>query len=180
MEEIIKITEQKLDSSISLLHERLSSIIATGAHPSILKNIKVIYYDELTPLSQVASIKVVDATMLVVQAFDKSMNKEIITSIHKADLGLNLADEGETIRIMISPMTTEKRLIFAKEAKLIGEEFRIAIRNIRTDSNKKIKAGALSENEENISEEKIQNLVNKANKKIEEIVKLKVKSLISI
>ncbi len=180
MESIINNTKQKIESSIHKLHERLSTIIATGASPNMLKNVQIEYYETMTPLNQVANIKAPDATMLMVVPFDKNLTKDIVEAIHKADLGLNPVDEGDAIRIMIPPMTTDKREGFVKETKSIGEEARISIRNIRIDSNKKIKLEELSENEERLAEEKIQNLINDANKEIENIINKKVSDLTSI
>ncbi len=180
MQQIIDNTKQKLDQAIHVLREKLSSIIATGANPSMLKNIEVEYYETMTPINQVANVKAPDATMLIVSPFDKSMIKEIVEAIHKSDLGLNPVDEGEQIRIMVPPMTAEKRDIFVKEAKQIGEESRISVRNVRTDANKKIKASELSENEERLGEEQVQKLVDEANKQIEEIVNTKVNDLTSL
>ncbi len=180
MEQIIENTKQKIDSAVNVLRERLSSIIATGANPSMLKNVEVEYYETMTPLNQVANIKAPDATMLIVSPFDRTLIKDIVEAIHKADLGLNPVDEGDQIRIMVPPMTAEKREIFVKEAKQIGEEARISVRNIRTDSNKKIKSSEFSENEERLGEEQVQKLVDEANKQIEEIINTKVNDLTSL
>ncbi len=180
MQNTIDNTQQKIDSAISSLKERLSTIIATGANPSMLKKVEVEYYEVMTPINQVANIKAPDATMLMVAPFDKAMVKDIVEAIHKADLGLNPVDEGEQIRIMVPPMTADKRDLFVKEAKQIGEEARISVRNVRTDSNKKIKGLGLSENEERLAEEGIQKIVDSANKQIEEIVNTKVNDLTSL
>ena len=180
MEQIIQTTEQKLNSVIELLNEKLSFIIATGANPLMLKNIQVKYYETMTPLVQMANIKSLNPSMLIVIPFDKEMIKDIIESIHKSNSGLNPVEEGDSIKIIIPPMTSDKREIFAKEAKRIVEESRIQVRNIRTNSNKKIKSLNLSENEDRFAEEKIQKFVDLKNKDIEQIIKIKIKSLLSL
>ncbi len=180
MNEIINNTEVKLKGAIQALHDKLSTIIATGAHPSILNGVEVIYYETPTPLSQVANIKAPDATMLIVTPFDQTITKDIVEAIHKSALGLNPVDEGNQIRIMVPPLTSEKRELFVKDAKTIGEEARISVRNVRQDSNKKIKAAEASENEQRQAEEDVQKLVDKYNKEIEEIVKKKIEALINI
>ncbi len=180
MQQTIDNTKQKLESSLHALHEKLSAIIATGASPVMLKNIEVEYYESMTPLNQVANVKAPDATMLIVTPFDRTIIKDIVEAIHKSDLGLNPVDEGDSIRIMVPPMTADKREIFVKEAKAIGEEARISVRNVRTDSNKKIKGLGLSENEERQAEEEIQKLVDNTNKEIENVVKIKVDALTNI
>ncbi len=181
MNEIINNTEQKLKSTIQVLHDKLSTIIATGAHPSILNGIEVEYYETMTPLSQVANIKAPDATMLIVMPFDQTITKNIVEAIHKSSLGLNPVDEGNQIRIMVPPLTADKRMLFVKDAKEIGEEARISVRNVRQDSNKKIRSMTdVSENEQRQMEEDVQKLIDKFNKEIEEIVKKKVDSLTNI
>lgn len=181
MNDILNNTETKLKSSIAALHDKLSTIIATGAHPSILNHIEVMYYETMTPLSQVANIKAPDATMLIVVPFDQSITKDIVEAIHKSSLGLNPVDEGNQIRIMVPPLTSEKRALFVKDAKEIGEEARIAVRNVRQDANKKIRSSEeMSENEQRLSEEGVQKLVDKFNKEIEDIIKHKVESLTNI
>ncbi len=181
MNDIIQNTEAKLNSTIEALQNKLSTIIATGAHPSILNGIEVEYYEAMTPLNQVANVKAPDATMLIVTPFDQNINKDIVEAIHKSALGLNPVDEGNQIRIMVPPLTAEKREIFVKDAKEIGEEARISVRNVRQDSNKKVRASEeMSENEQQLAEEQIQKLVDTFNKKIEEIIKAKVESLTNI
>lgn len=180
MQTILDQTKQKLDSAVSHLRDRLSSIIATGANPAMLKNIEIEYYEVMTPLNQVASVKAPDATMLVITPFDRSSIKDIVEAIHKSDLGLNPVDEGDSVRIMVPPMTSEKRDIFVKDAKHIGEEARISVRNIRTESNKKIKAAEVSENEQRLAEDNVQKLIDEANKNIETIVSTKVSDLTTL
>ncbi len=180
MQEIITNTQSKIDSAITHLNEKLGTIIATGASPAMLKNVEIEYYEVMTPINQVANIKAPDATMIIVTPFEKSIVKAIVEAINKANLGLNPVDEGDSIRIMVPPMTSEKREIYVKEAKQIGEEARISVRNVRTDSNKKIKAAGVSENEERQAEEDVQKIVDQANKTIEEIVNKKVTDLTTL
>ncbi len=180
MQTVIENTRNKIDAAISHLNEKLATIIATGASPAMLKNVEVEYYEVMTPINQVANIKAPDATMLIVTPFEKSIVKDIVEAINKANLGLNPVDEGESIRIMVPPMTADKRDIYVKEAKQIGEEARISVRNVRTDSNKKIKAAEVSENEQRQAEEDVQSIVDQANKKIEEIVTKKVTDLTTL
>ncbi len=180
MQTIIDNTNQKIDSAITHLKEKLSTIIATGASPAMLKNVEVEYYEVMTPINQVANVKAADATMLIVTPFEKTIVKDIVEAINKANLGLNPIDEGDSIRIMVPAMTADKRELFVKDAKHIGEEARISVRNVRTESNKKIKASEVSENEQRLAEETVQKIVDEANKKIEEIINAKVKDLTTL
>ena len=180
MKEIIDNTNKKVKSTISVLCDNLSKIIATGSHPSLLNGIRVECYETLTPLNQIANISSRDAITLIVTPFDKAIVKEIVIAINKANLGLNPVDEGSLIKIGIPPLTTEKRETFVKEAKLLGENARISIRNIRQDSNKKIKSKDLSENEKMKSEEDVQKIINESNKEVEKIIKSKMDDLLKI
>lgn len=177
MKEIISNADLKFKNTLSKLHEKQSFIIAAGAHPSILKGIEIEYYETMTPLSQVATISAQDGTMLIVKPFDKETTKKIVDAVHKSSLGLNPVDEGEQIRIMVPALTDEKRKVFMKEAKELGEEFKISIRNIRTDTLKKIRSEDAPENETRQLEEELQNLVNENNKEIDEVIKVKINSL---
>ena len=180
MNEIIENANKKINSALSTLRDNLSKIVATGSHPSLLNGIKVEYYEVMTPLSQVANIVAQDATTLIVSPFDPSTIKEVVEAINKANLGLNPVDEGKRIRISVPPLTMEKREVFAKDAKALGEISRISIRNIRQDSNKKIKLEKLSENEQKQKEEEIQKLVDNANKEVERIIKIKTDTLLRV
>ncbi len=175
--EIIKQTETKFKNTLNTLHERLASIVASGAHPSLLNGVELEYYETMTPLNQVANISAPDATMLIVKPFDRNVTKDIIEAIHRSSLGLNPVDEGEQIRIMVPPMTDEKRQLFVKDAKVIGEDAKISLRNVRTDSLKKIRSSEISENEEKQLEDELQQLVDKFNKEIDEVTLAKVNSL---
>ena len=181
MNDILNQTNTKIDAAIVVLKNKLSAIVATGAHPSLLNNITVSYYEVQTPLAQLANIKAMDSTMLMIAPYDKAIVKEIVAAINKSNMGLNPVDEGETIRIMVPPLTSDKRDLFVKDAKKLGEEGRISIRNVRQDSNKKIRLNKdASENEQELFEGKIQEVVDKGNKSIEEIINNKIKELQSV
>jgi len=180
MNEIIENTKQKVASTLSILRDNLTKITATGSHPSLLKSVKVNYYETMTPIDQVANISAQDATTLIVTPFDQLIIKDIIEAINKADLGINPVDEGKRIRIGIPPLTSEKRKSFAKDAKSLGESSRISIRNIRQDANKKIKVESQSENEQKQYEENVQKIIDESNKEIEKIIKTKIDDLLKI
>lgn len=180
MNEITEIANKKISTTISVLHDNLSKIVATGSHPSLLKGIMVEYYETMTPLTQIANVSSQDATTLIVTPFETGVIKDIILSINKANLGLNPVDEGKRIRIGIPPLTSDKRDSFAKEAKALGEIARISIRNIRQDLNKKIKLEKKSENEQKQNEDELQKIINSANSDVDKIVKSKIDNLLKI
>lgn len=177
MNEILDNIEKKIKITIHVLHEKLSAIVVLGASPSILKNIKIDYYGSPTPINQVANISASDASMLLIKPFDQKINKQIVEAINKANIGLNPIDDVNLIRISIPPTTAEKRQSFVKEVKQIGEQTRIAIRNLRIDSNKKIKSEKISDDEKKQLEIDVQKLIDKVNLEIEDIINKKIEVL---
>lgn len=178
MDDILNTLKTKLKNSMKVLHEKLSNINASGAHPSLLNGIDVECYGTHSPIGQVANIKVKDAQTLIITPFDKQVTKDILSAIHKSNLGLSPVDEGASIRIFVPPLTSDKREIFVKEAKEVGEEVRIMVRNIRQDSIKKLRNQKdFSKNEIELAEEKIQKEIDSTNKEIEILIKQKVENL---
>ncbi len=180
MNEIINNTKTKLDGAINHLEGKFTEVRATGAHPSMLNSIEVEYYETMTPLNQIASITAPDATQLILTPFDKSAVKDIVSAIGAANIGLSPVDEGDKIRIPVPPLTAETREKFSKEAKEIAEQAKISVRTIRQEANKKVQNSEASENEEKVALNDIQKLVDEANKKIEEMLKVKIDSIMKV
>ena len=180
MDEILLITEEKMDKAIESLNDRLTNIRAGRANPSMLDSVKVEYYGALTPLNQLANVSAVEARKLQVKAFDKSILSEIEKAIYEANLGLTPNNNGECIFISIPELTEDRRKDLVKQAKKMGEEAKIALRNIRQDSNNDIKKLELNEDEEKGLINEVQDLINKNNKKVEEIIDEKEKELMTI
>ena len=147
MNEILLITEEKMDKTIESLNDRLTNIRAGRANPSMLDSVKVEYYGALTPLNQLANVSAVEARKLQVKAFDKSILSEIEKAIYEANLGLTPNNNGECIFISIPELTEDRRKDLVKQAKKMGEEAKIALRNIRQDANNDIKKLELTDDE---------------------------------
>lgn len=182
MDEInfIKQLKEKIDLTLKNFENKLSQVRATGAHPSLVSNLLVNYYDVPTPLQQIANIQAPDATLLIISPFDKASSMEILKTISNSALGLSGVDEGEKIRIVVPPLTDEKRHFFVKQVKELTEDAKISIRTIRHDANKKILNLKLSKNEEELRLDEIQKEIDKANNKILEFFKLKEEELTKI
>ena len=148
----------------------------------LLKHIHVDYYGVMTPLEQVAKVTVPEARLLVVQPWEKKMVPVIEKGIMEANLGLNPTNNGELIRVPIPALTEERRKELVKLAHRMAEDGRIAIRNIRKDSNHKIKAlennKDLSQDEASVVYDDIQDLTNKFIKKIDELLTEKEKAIL--
>lgn len=180
MEEILLETESRMESAISNLKKRLTNIRAGRANPSILDGINVIYYGSPTPLFQLATISVPEARMLQIKPFDKSSIGSIEKAIFEANIGLTPNNNGEVIILNIPALTEETRREYVKQAKGEAEETKIALRNIRQDANNEIKKLEIPEDDIKGACDEVQELINKYNKKVDEIAKEKETELMSI
>ena len=180
LDEILLEVEDKMAKSIESLKDRLTNIRAGRANPSMLDTVKVNYYGTDTPLNQVANISVPEARKLQVKPYDKSCLSDIEKAIYEADLGLTPNNTGEVIFITIPELTEDRRRELVKQAKSMGEEAKIALRNIRQDANNDIKRLELNEDEEKWGENEVQENINKYNKLVEEIIDEKEKELMTI
>lgn len=180
MDEILLETEEKMKKALDNLENRFKNIRAGRANPAILDNIKVEYYGTPTPLNQLATISVPEARKLQIKAFDKTCLSEIERAIYEANIGLTPNNTGELIFISIPELTEERRKEFVKQAKAMAEEAKIALRNIRQDSNNLIKKLEINEDDEKRGTSEIQELINVYNKKVDERLKEKEEELMTI
>ena len=169
-----------MEKAVANLNERLKSIRAGRANPAILDGVKVNYYGAPTPLNQLATISVPEARRLQIKPFDKSCLSEIEKAIYEADLGLTPNNNGELIFIAIPELTEDRRKEYVKQAKTMGEEAKIALRNIRQDANNSLKKAEINEDEEKRMTEEVQELISKYNKKVEDRIKEKEEELMTI
>lgn len=180
MDEILLETETRMESAIDNLEKRLLNIRAGRANPAMLDGIMVSYYGVDTPLKQLATISVPEARMLQVKPFDRSSIGLIEKAILAANIGITPNNNGEVVILNIPAMTEETRREYVKQAKSLGEEAKIALRNIRQDSNNDIKKLEITEDEIKSGQDEVQELIQKFNKKVEEIISAKEKELMSI
>lgn len=180
VDEILLETEEKMQKAISSMENRFLNVRAGRANPRILDKVMVEYYGALTPLIQLATISVPEARKIVIKPFDRNSIGNIEKAIFEADLGLTPNNNGETIMLIIPELTEERRREYVKEAKSISEECKIALRNIRQDSNNSIKKLDIPEDEQKVSQEDVQDLINKYNKIADEKLKEKENELMSV
>ena len=173
-------TELKMDKAIENLESRLTTIRAGRANPAMLNGIMVEAYGVLNPINALANISVVDARQLFIKPFDKSTMKDIEKAIFEANLGINPTNNGEVIILTVPELTEDKRRDYVKQAKTIGEEAKIALRNVRQDANNAIKKMELPEDQEKANLEDVQELINKYNAKVDQIMKEKENELMAI
>ena len=180
MDEILIETEEKMQSAIETMEKRFTNVRAGRANPNILDGVMVTYYGTPTPLKQLATISVPEARQLVIKPFDKSCLSDIEKAIFEANIGLTPNNNGETIILVIPALTEETRKEYVKQVKQIAEDCKINLRNIRQDSNKDIQKLEITEDEKKETSEDVQDLINKYNKKTDELLKEKEKELLTV
>jgi len=184
MNSAIDETRRKMEKTIKNLKEELAHIRTSRASVALLEGIKVDCYGTKLPIPQVATVNVVEGKMLVIQPWDPSLLKEIEKAIQKSDLGINPTSDGKVIRLVIPPLTEERRKNLIKVVGKLAEESRIAVRNLRRDLLDKFKTakkkGEISEDDYRQLEKKVQKLTDEFIKKIEELVKEKEKEILTV
>ncbi len=176
--------EVKMNKSLASYKENLSTIRAGRATPDVLKKIEVDYYGSPTAIASIAEIKVTDARTLTITAWDKSAMKGIEKAILTSDLGINPQNDGSCIRLTFPPMTEERRRELSKQISKMGEDAKVAIRNIRRDANDKVKAmkkdSEMTEDEAKQSDKLVQDLTDKFIKEIDAVTASKTKEIMEI
>ena len=184
IETIKRDATERMEKAITSLKKELTSIRAGRANPAILDKIQVEYYGAVTPLSQLANINTPDPRTLMIQPWDKSVVNEIEKAIQKSDLGITPSNDGTTIRINIPPLTEERRKELVKLVKKIGEESKVAIRNVRRDANDEMKklekAGDISEDESRRTHDEVQKLTDKYIDEIDKVVANKERDILEV
>ena len=137
--EVISTTTDRMQKAIEALRKQMASLRAGHATPALVEHIRVEYYGTPTPLNQLATISTPEARLLIIQPWERTILPDVEKAIHKSDLGLNPTNDGSIIRLVIPPLTEERRKEFVKLAKNKAEQCRVSIRNIRRDANEQIK-----------------------------------------
>ena len=177
---IINSAEESMISAINHLEGELAKIRAGKANPIMLKNIFVDYYGNQTPLNQVANVNTPNNQTISIQPWEKSLLDEIEKSIVNSNLGFNPVNNGESIIINIPPLTEERRVELTKVAKSESDSAKVTIRNIRQDSNQKIKSLDISEDLKTNNEIDIQELTDKYTKIIDDMFLSKEKDILTL
>ncbi|MCS6821520.1 MAG: ribosome recycling factor [Microscillaceae bacterium] len=175
--------KQLMEKAVVHTNQELLKIRVGKAMPSMLDGIKADYYGVETPISQMASITTLDARTLAVKPFEKKFIAEIEKAIRDSDLGVNPQNDGEIIRVVIPPMTEERRKQLVKQVKQEVENGKISIRNIRKDTNeslRKLQKEGASEDAIKVAEEKVQKLTDSFIAKADELLAKKEAELMTI
>ncbi len=176
--------EAKMKKSVESYAKSLTTLRVGRASPDVLSKVTIDYYGTPTPIHQVAELKVTDARTLTINSWDKSQLKAIEKAILASDLGLNPQSDGTAIRISFPPMTEETRRNMSKQVSKMGEDAKVAIRNIRRDANDAIKAAKknseLTEDEAKAGDKAVQDLTDKYIKEIDNVTAAKERDIMEI
>lgn len=176
--------EDRMKKTVSVYESELSTIRVGRANSKILDKVMVPYYGTPTPINQMAEVKVPEPRMLVITPWDattlKSIEKEIVTS----DVGITPVNDGKTLKLVFPQLTEERRQDLTKQVSKLGENAKIAVRNIRREANDKAKdmkkKSEMSEDELKVSEKEIQDLTDKYIKEVDKVSEAKTKDIMEI
>jgi ribosome recycling factor len=182
IESIFQDTRESMEKSIVALKNELNRVRTGRASLSIFDDIRVDYYGTLTPLNQMASLSVPESRLINIQPWDVSIIKEIEKAILKSDLGLTPSNDGKLMRISIPALTEDRRKQLVKVVQKKGEEHKIAVRNIRRDSNDLLKGlkkdGDISEDDAFRAQDQVQKITDEHTKSMDEICKEKEQEIL--
>ena len=182
--DVLKETRPRMETVIEDFRRKLGTIRTGRAAVSLLDTVMVDYYGTMTPLNQMASVHAPEPQMLTVQPWDQSQIGAVEKAVRAADLGLNPSNDGKLVRIPIPPLTEERRKQLAKQVHDIAEDHRTAVRNVRRDSNERLKKmlkdKLISEDAERDGLDEIQKLTNSFIGKIDELSKSKENEIMSV
>lgn len=184
MSEMTKVYEDKMAHSIRHLEKELAAVRAGRANPAVLDKVTVDYYGTPTPIQQVAAVAVAEARILTISPWDSSLLRAIEKAIQTSDIGINPTNDGRVIRLVFPAPTEERRKQLAKDVQKMGEEAKVAVRNVRRDALDKFKAakktGEITEDDLKKLEEQMQKATDKAVKEIDKVCEGKNREIMEI
>ena len=181
---ILEDARDRMRKAVSVTAEELSKLRTGKATPALVEHVKVEAYGTTVPMNQVANISTPDATLLVVNPFDKSLIGPVEKAIMDADLGLNPSNDGQVIRVPIPHLSEERRKELVKIAHRYAEEGRIAIRNVRRDANDHLKKGQkegeISEDDLHRALDNVQEVTDEEVKNIDDLLSRKESEILAV
>ena len=179
-----KSLDDRIQKSKEILKADLNTVRAGRANPALLDKVMVDYYGSQMPLKNISNISTPDPRQLMITPFDPKSLKDVEKAINKADIGITPSNDGKNIRLVIPPLTEERRKDLTKLIKKMGEESKVAVRNLRRDANESIKkaekGGELTEDDVKKDLDEIQKMTDKCMKDIEAIIASKDKEIMEL
>src|SRR5579884_888353 len=184
VKEVESAAKARMEKAVTDLQHAMASIRTGRASVSIFDNLKVDYYGTPTPLNQLANLHVPEPTMITIQPWDVSQIGAIDKAIRNSDLGLNPGNDGKIIRVPVPPLTEERRKEIVKRLHHVAEDHRVALRNIRRDSNEHIKKLSkdkkITEDDDRRGHDEMQKLTDSYIQKLDQAAKGKEKEILEI
>jgi ribosome recycling factor len=184
MKDVLKDTRDRMQKSVESIKNEFRTLRTGRASAALFEKIRVDYYGQMTPLSQVSNISIPEARLVVIQPWDKNLIGEIEKAIQKSELSLNPSNDGKVIRLSIPPLTEQRRKDLVKVAKNTAENGRVAVRNIRRDAIDSLKElekeKLISEDERKNGEQEIQKLTDEHVKIIGELLDEKEQDIMEV
>jgi ribosome recycling factor len=182
--DIFSDAERRMSKAVEALKQDLATIRTGRANPALVERIQVEYYGAPTPINQLATISVPDARQLVIQPWDRKILTDIEKAIQRSDLGINPNNDGQVIRLVIPPMSEERRREMVKMLHKKLDEHKVAVRNIRRDAHDKLrdreKKKEISEDELKRNTEKLQKLTDRYIEEMEKVGKAKELEILEV
>ena len=184
MDKLVKQAEEKMKRTVEAVQSEFATVRTGRATPALLDRLRVEYYGSEVPVNQVATISVPESRLIVIAPWDKNVVPAIEKAIMTSDLNLTPTSDGQVVRIALPALTEERREELSKLVQKMAEEGRVAIRNVRRDTNKGIdameKKDSLSEDEVHSGKDDIQNLTDKYIEEIDEAMKVRTDEIMEI
>jgi ribosome recycling factor len=184
IDDLVQDAIRRMDASIDHTQQEFNGVRTGRASAALLDRVQIDYYGTPTPLKQLATINVPEARMLTVQPFDPSSVSAIERAIQQSDLGLTPSNDGKIIRLPVPQLTEERRKELVKIVRHIGEEGKVAVRNVRRDVMHSLKElvdnGDVGADEEHRAEERVQKLTDDHTNKIDELLKRKEAEIMEV
>ena len=183
LEMSIEIAQESMSNAVERLKRELLRISTGKASPTMVNDLLVNYYGSPTPLKQVANVSKSDARTLAIQPWEKAMLGPIEKAIFEANLGVTPMNDGEMVRLMIPPLTEERRKQLSKKAKAVGEEAKISVRNARRDAKEAVKKAVKNGYPEDAGkkeEANVQEMTNNFSKKVDALIVAKEKDIMTV
>lgn len=184
LKDIFANTKMNMQKTIENLKKDFSTLRSGKVSTMILDNIRIDYYGSPTPINQIGSVIAQDSSTIVITPWEKPLLKDIERAILEANIGVNPNVDSDNVKLFFPPMTKEQRQIIAKDAKVMGEKSKIALRNIRQDSNNSIKKlekdKLITEDESHSAHDEIQKHTDDFVKKVDDMVKTKEEEILKV
>ena len=182
--EVLESSKQDMEKTLAAFRKELSHVRTGRAHTALLEGITVDYYGAKTPLNQLATLSAPEATLLVVQPYDKSVLGAIEKAIKSSDLGLNPLNDGKLIRVPIPALTEERRRDLVKHVRKLAEDYRVSVRNHRRDSLEMLKElekdKEITEDDRRHAAEKVEALTKDFIERVEKTLKGKEEEIMAV